>query len=486
MPAAVATCRQSHDCGARLRAGLDREPPDPLCTGDGTALALSGWCFHPEHSIRKLELECGSERMPVELYGIQRRELRERFGSPMAEWSGFAAVIPIPASRHSRELEIVIHAELRDGRTGRQLLTTLCLQPGSYYERPECVKSARCADARTAVCMTTYNPRPDLFARQIETLCAQSDADWTCIVCDDRSSPDRFAAIRAAIGEDSRFAIYRQPANRGFYRNFEQCLALAPANCEFVALADQDDAWHAEKLTALRSAFTARTQLTYSDARIVGDDGTVFSPTYWTTRRPNRGDFDSLLIANTVTGAAAMLRRSLLDFVLPFPPEFGAAFHDHWLALGAMAAGGIGYVDRPLYDYVQHGGNVIGHVAPSVLPLWTRAWRWAKFFWPLKVARNIKVALGNGRTHFFDNWLRVRQLSLALGERHASAGSDRALRVPALVSRGLRSPRGISTTVGMEFHLLHARIWATYMRCKRALIAPSRDAAAPEHERIAA
>lgn len=486
MPAAAATFRRLTNSAETLRAELDREPANPIHTGGGTALALSGWCFHPEQSIRQLQLEFDGIRMPVELHGIQRRELRDQFDSPMAEWSGFAAVIPIPACHGSREVELTLHAQLHDGRAESTSLAALKLRPGATQERPECVRSPR-GRARTVVCMTTYNPRPDLFARQIETLREQSDRDWSCIICDDHSRPDRFAAIRATIGDDPRFALYRQSENRGFYRNFEQCLALAPADCDFVALADQDDAWHSNKLATLREAFSPRTQLVYSDARIVESDGTVHSPTYWTTRRPNRGDFDSLLIANTVTGAAAMMRRSLLDFVLPFPPEFGAAFHDHWLALGAIAAGGIEYIDRPLYDYVQHGGNVIGHVAPAVLPLWTRAWRWAKFFWPLKVARNIKVALGNGRTHFFDNWLRLRQLSLALRERSANESvCDRALSIPALVARGLKSPSGVSTTVGMEFHLLHARLWAAYMRCKRALVAPSRGTVACELNRNAA
>src|SRR5437879_6590707 len=185
--------------------------------------------------------------------------------------------------------------------------------------------------------------------------------------------------------------------------------------------------------------------------RIVSADGDVRSPTYWTTRKPNRGNLAELLIANTVTGAAAMLRRRVLDDILPFPPAFGAAFHDHWLACAALAAGEIRYVDQPLYDYVQHGGNVIGHFAPAVFPLWTRAWRWLKFFWPPKLAHNIKVALGNGRTHFFDNWLRVQQIVEALRSRFSGrlraehrGALDRALDSTWLAYLGARNFRGLS------------------------------------------
>src|SRR5438270_2309160 len=78
-----------------LRAGLDRPLPAPLVVGDGTAVGLTGWCFHPRLRMRSLELLCGGERVPVVLGGIQRRELRERFADGRAEWSGFAAILPI-------------------------------------------------------------------------------------------------------------------------------------------------------------------------------------------------------------------------------------------------------------------------------------------------------------------------------------------------------------------------------------------------------
>src|SRR5205807_2336114 len=70
-----------------------------------------------------------------------------------------------------------------------------------------------------------------------------------------------------------------------------------------------------------------------------------------------------MLLANTVTGASAMFRRELLDDALPFPPPVDprVSFHDHWLAALALSIGELAYVDRPLYDYVQHIENEVGH-----------------------------------------------------------------------------------------------------------------------------
>ena len=49
----------------------------------------------------------------------------------------------------------------------------------------------------------------------------------------------------------------------------------------------------------------------------------------------------SMLIANTITGAAALFRRELLDVALPFPDTPGFQFHDHWLGVAALAAGDV-------------------------------------------------------------------------------------------------------------------------------------------------
>ena len=72
------------------------------------------------------------------------------------------------------------------------------------------------------------------------------------------------------------------------------------------------------------------------------------------------------MIANTITGAASVFRRELLDVALPFPPRFGDLFHDHWLAVVALATGDVAYVDRPLYDYVQHGDATQGHAQANL------------------------------------------------------------------------------------------------------------------------
>ena len=105
--------------------------------------------------------------------------------------------------------------------------------------------------------MATYEPPLELFERQLDSIRAQTARDWVCVISDDGSEPERFARMRSAwSASDPRFLLLALAAAGGFYRNFERALSLAPAGADYVALADQDDRWHPDKLarSSTRSA----------------------------------------------------------------------------------------------------------------------------------------------------------------------------------------------------------------------------------------
>ena len=75
-----------------------------------------------------------------------------------------------------------------------------------------------------------------------------------------------------------------------------------------------------------------------------------------------------------------------------------------------------------------------------------------------------------GSPHWLATALRSR-FSGRLRAEHRGA-LDRALDSTWLAYLGARNFRGLSTTVGMEFCLLHARLWMEYMRMKSAIVSP--------------
>lgn len=315
--------------------------------------------------------------------------------------------------------------------------------------------------------MATFEPDPVLFATQVESLRKQTLGDWVCLISDDCSGPRSLAGIEAEIGGDERFRLSRSERRQGFYRNFERALEMTPGDAVLVAFADQDDYWYPRKLEILSEAIGSA-RLVYADARIVDRVGRVLEPTFWTRRRPNASDLASMLFANSVTGAAAVFRRDLIDLALPFPRVPGHPFHDHWLALLALASGEIAYVDEPLYDYTQHGRAVVGHDRASPMALAVAA------------SASGGRRLERWRRAYFDDYCRILGLAQALQARCGPLPDSRKRRALErvlasessplapiwLAARLARETIGHSETGGAERTLLAALGWRWLARAR--------------------
>jgi glycosyltransferase involved in cell wall biosynthesis len=349
---------QGEDQGEELDLVLDYPLPTDLPAGQATALFFAGTCFHRHRPVEELVITVnGTRHRPT----AQRMPRRDRFRSlhPGSYRSGFWATIPISPGQPG-ELRLGVEARIAGGTTAHATAGTIGVVEGREPPSYDGLPTAR--QPLTAICMATFNPVPELFQIQVDSIRAQTNRDWICLISDDRSRPDRFEMIREAVAGDTRFVLSRSDERLGFYRNFERALKMVPSEAELVALSDHDDRWYPEKLAVLVDAI-GDGELAYSDQRLVDARGHVRRETLWRGRRNNYTNLASLLVSNTIVGAASLFRRRVIDHALPFPSGPGWQFHDHWLALVAMTLGEVVYVDRPLYDYVQHPGAVLGRAA---------------------------------------------------------------------------------------------------------------------------
>jgi glycosyltransferase involved in cell wall biosynthesis len=454
-----------------LQFGLDYPLPRTVAVGAGTALFVCGWCFSGRARMRSLDFVIDGRPQPVMLHGMPRIDVLRALEPAGTESytsyrSGFWGIVRVEPWDGDRDRELLLHARLEDG--SEELVELARITTTTRTEQPIRVPvSAPSTGPFVAIAMATYEPAIDLFRRQVDSIRAQSHDNWVCVISDDCSSPARFEAMREVIGDDSRFVLTRSRRRLRFYHNFERALALTPPEAEYVAMADQDDYWYPDKLEALLLE-VGDAQLVYSDARIVRADGELVSDTYWSVRRNNHSDVASLLMANCVTGAASLCRRDLIDYALPFPPRQFTHFHDHWVALMALALGEIAFVDRPLYDYVQHGEAVLGHAkANRITALGGR----------LESLRRLherpRERVGRWRMRFFVDCCRLMQFGTVLemrcgdqmepAKRRAIERFMRAERSPlALWNFGRRAARemiGPPETVGAELGLLLAFAW---------------------------
>jgi glycosyltransferase involved in cell wall biosynthesis len=456
-----------------LACALETDVPDVVRVGRGSVLYIAGWCFHNSQRIRRLEVAVCGRRYPVLAHSILRPDVWQQMNEtdPLGHslQSGFWTLLPLLPETRTGPLTISLRATLRDQSTEQRVLaqTSIAAEPESGLRTGE-PQPRQVTHPLVAICMTTFNPPLDLFRRQIKSIVDQTFEHWVCIISDDGSSLETATEMERVIAQDPRFVLVRSPARLGFYHNFERSLQLAPSTAQYIALSDQDDYWHPDKLAVLLEGFDDRAMLVYSDMRVVDRQGNVISPTYWTVRRNNHTDLSSLLLNNCVTGAASMFRRELLDYIQPFPPRIGDLYHDHWLGCMALALGPIRYIPRPLLDYVQHGSNVIGHDTPRA-SLATLIYR---------VFKGMMTADGRMRARriYFEKVLKVEAMACTLllrggdrvrqEERHAlhrlATLEGSWLGGVWLAMRGLKDWNQKGSTLGAEYFLLKVPLWRFY------------------------
>jgi glycosyltransferase involved in cell wall biosynthesis len=465
--------------------------PDVVAVGAGTTLYLDGRCSHPSGRLERVWVRIGDHEVEALGWDMPRSGLK---GGD--HWWG---ILPIEPVTEPSDEWVTLRARLADGSEAVTRLGTIQLVPSlpsPPEPSPAQLKAALEATdgaggTLVAIAMATFEPPIDLFRRQIESIREQTHANWICLISDDASEPGRVDELRKVLADDPRFVLSLAPERAGFYRNFERALTMVPDRADLVALCDQDDRWHPDKLETLIGSLGPESRLTYSDMRVVTEAGEVVSDTYWTYRQNNHTNFASLMVANTVTGASMLFERSLLEAVLPFPPRQGNTYHDHWIAQVAMATGDLTYVDRPLYDYVQHGDAALGHLAANA---------YGRFNQPLRrrIRRRVgqlrRVGLHLGwRQFYFELYCRIainaRTLEMRCGDALAP-GRARTLNrltdsVGSMLWLGARSTRawfGKRETLRRERAMLTGLAWRRTLGARnqlRKLARPRRRAPQP-------
>jgi glycosyltransferase involved in cell wall biosynthesis len=447
--------------------------PHPIATtiSDGGGVFVHGAIAHESLAVEALKLTAGgariepmAQRMPSPGLAAERGGLRD------AGRAIFWGVVPLSDAHGAVELGVVATA----GGTAVELALARLEPAIAVTAAPAAIPAA---DTGTVVvCMATYEPDPQLLERQLESLVAQTHENWICLVSDDASGADAATTIERLAAVDPRIVVSRSSVRRGAYENFGRALSMVPAAAGFVALCDQDDRWYPEKLETLIQAL-GPARMAFSDMRLTRADGSLIADTYWTSRVPNHDNFASLVLGNSVTGAASLFRRELLEEALPLPPRAGNLYHDHWLAMVAAASGPIAYVDRPLYDYVQHSRAVIGHAGAN------------RGVVGGSVPRRLAALRGRRRGRLRDEWRRIyfgeycraaltavalrRRLGGRIGARQGRAldliaAADRSpLALAWLTGRQLRRLRR-DDTGGSEAGVLRGLLWRRALSIRRA------------------
>jgi glycosyltransferase involved in cell wall biosynthesis len=199
-----------------------------------------------------------------------------------------------------------------------------------------------------SIALCTYNGSAYL-TQQLDTLLAQTYKNLEIIVVDDCSTDDTFAILTDYAAKYPRFRIYQNAHNLGFVKNFERASNLCTG--ELIALCDQDDLWHRQKIELQVDAIKDNV-LIYHDSEFIDQDGMSLGKKISDRMNFYRGDeSEAFLFFNCVSGHAILMKRNLLDEALPLKEGY---FHDWWLAYVATNIGTIDFIPQCLVRYRQH------------------------------------------------------------------------------------------------------------------------------------
>ena len=221
---------------------------------------------------------------------------------------------------------------------------------------------------RMSVAMCTYNGA-DFLPAQLASIAEQTRPPDELIICDDASTDGTRALLESFARTASiPVSLHFSDQNTGSVKNFERAIGLCTG--DVIALSDQDDVWHKDKLELIEQVFqqNAATGLVFSDAEIVDENLNPLHRRIWNAvgfdahkqkLMRNGRSLDVLITGWTVTGATMAFRSAYVKLVLPVPTNI-AMIHDGWIALTIAAVADVAFIEQPLIKYRQHERQQIG------------------------------------------------------------------------------------------------------------------------------
>lgn len=229
------------------------------------------------------------------------------------------------------------------------------------------------------ILMATYNGEKYL-REQIDSILNQTFKEFNLIICDDCSKDNTWKILEEYKNKDSRVRIIKNEKNLGYNKNFEKLLGYVES--EYFMLSDQDDFWLPEKVEESYKKITSeKLNLVCSDLEVVDKDLKTIHPSMWEfwpdynikEKIKKSRDYKSCLMTNCITGCTTIINSKLIPKILPLPGY--PIVHDWWIGLVAGSIGDIGYIEKPLIKYRQHGNNQIGYVTTKTIYNYSSAMR---------------------------------------------------------------------------------------------------------------
>lgn len=214
------------------------------------------------------------------------------------------------------------------------------------------------------IVLATYNGgryiRP-----QIDSILAQTCAEWRLMIRDDGSSDDTVSICQDYTARHpERIRLLADKRGRlNVSGNFSELLGQSQG--KYIMFCDQDDIWLPEKIEKTLAAMRAMEDeygasvpaLAHTDSQVVDENLRLIAPSAlrYVHRRPNPS-VNRLCMELPIFGHAVMINRELKELGGRIPEAFVS--WDWWFPLVAVVFGHIRFVDEPLVLWRRHSRTV--------------------------------------------------------------------------------------------------------------------------------
>ena len=219
------------------------------------------------------------------------------------------------------------------------------------------------------VLLAAYNGEK-YIREMIDSVLGQDYKNFNLVLSDDGSTDGTKDILEEYAKNYPDIVTHYQSGQRfGSAQKHFMHLLDAFHDAQYVMFCDQDDVWHADKisktLTRMKELEADNKDvpiLVHTDLRVVDANLKVTSKSFCKSMnlRGKETAFNRFLVQNVVTGCTMMVNRCLVNLAVSSNKEQEVIMHDWWIALIASAFGVIGYISEPTIDYRQHGKNVVG------------------------------------------------------------------------------------------------------------------------------